>query len=267
MKLGLIFLLFSVSALAESGVLPPPNQGGVYVIAHRGAHHGVPENTLAAYRKAIALGADFVEVDLRATKDQQIVSVHNRDIDAYTQGAKGNVADMTLAELKALDIGSRVAPAWKTERIPAWDEIIQLCQGKIGFYIDLKAAPVAHVLDGLKQYDMQTRAAWYADFKELDELRRICPEAIPMPDPAPNAPAAPLVERLNPPVVAPTWKKLSADYVQRWHAAGVLVFVDEDWSDAHASWEKALAWGADGIQTNQPAALIAYLRARDAQKD
>ena len=68
----------------KEALLPPPKQGGVYVIAHRGVHNDIPENTLAAYRKAIELGCDFVEVDLRTTKDGEIVSVHNGTVDART---------------------------------------------------------------------------------------------------------------------------------------------------------------------------------------
>ena len=49
--------------------LKPPKHDGVYVVAHRGAHEGIPENTLPAYQKAIDLGADFVEIDVRTTKD------------------------------------------------------------------------------------------------------------------------------------------------------------------------------------------------------
>ena len=85
--------------------LRPPKHGGVYVVAHRGAHQGIPENTLAAYQRAIDLGCDFVEIDLRTTRDGRFVSIHNDTVDAYTEDAKGPVRDFTLEELRALDIG------------------------------------------------------------------------------------------------------------------------------------------------------------------
>lgn len=96
-------------AADEPESLRPPRQGGVYVIAHRGAHKQIPENTLAAYSRAIDLGADFVEIDLRTTKDGHFVSLHNSTIDAYvTDGSSARVINLTWAQLQAFDIGSRV---------------------------------------------------------------------------------------------------------------------------------------------------------------
>jgi hypothetical protein len=56
---------------ASVSKLPQPRHGGVYVVAHRGAHNGIPENTIAAYKAAIEMGVDFVEIDLRTTRDCQ----------------------------------------------------------------------------------------------------------------------------------------------------------------------------------------------------
>ena len=68
---------------------PKPRNGNTYVIAHRGAHVGIPENSLPAIQKAIDLGCDFVEIDTRATKDGRIVSVHNASVDQYVVGKTG----------------------------------------------------------------------------------------------------------------------------------------------------------------------------------
>ena len=56
---------------------PTPKNGDTYVIAHRGVHNGIPENSLAAYQKAIDLGCDFIEIDVRKTRDGRMVSIHN----------------------------------------------------------------------------------------------------------------------------------------------------------------------------------------------
>src|SRR5262245_18834783 len=83
--------------------LRPPRHGGVYVVAHRGAHQGIPENSLAVYQRAIELGVDFVEIDIRMTKDGVPVSRHNDSVDAYVKGAKGRVEDMMFDDLRELD--------------------------------------------------------------------------------------------------------------------------------------------------------------------
>ncbi|MBI3118815.1 MAG: glycerophosphodiester phosphodiesterase family protein, partial [Candidatus Hydrogenedentes bacterium] len=172
-KSGALFtwlaLVLGMSAGMADSTLPPPKHGGVYVVAHRGAHEGIPENTLAAYRKAIELGADFVEIDVRTTKDGKFVSVHNGSVDAYTKDKKGAVRDLTLEELKALDIGSRIGPEWKEERIPTFEEILEVCKDKIGIYLDLKDAPVAELVPIIKAHGMEKNILWYADPSELKE--------------------------------------------------------------------------------------------------
>jgi len=76
-SLLLTLVLIASSLCVADDVLPPPKNGVMYVVAHRGAHKGIPENTLAAYAKAIEFGCDFVEIDVRTTKDGVLVSIHN----------------------------------------------------------------------------------------------------------------------------------------------------------------------------------------------
>jgi glycerophosphoryl diester phosphodiesterase len=75
------------------------------VIAHRGASAHEPEHTAAAYRAALAAGADGWECDVRLTADQHLVLAHDRTV-ARTTGSVGNVSEMELADLRALDWGS-----------------------------------------------------------------------------------------------------------------------------------------------------------------
>lgn len=243
----------------KSDVLPPPRNGGVYVACHRGAHEDRPENTLAAYQRAIDLNADFVEIDTRTTKDGQIVSCHNSTVDSYTQDAKGKVADFTLAELKAMDIGSRVDPKWKDERIPTFEEILTLCKGKIGIYLDLKEADVAVLFQMVKDHDMVKDVIWYCD---PDQHRYVTEHGgISMPDPGPESNLAQLIVDYKPKVIASVWRFYSEDFVKTCHEAGAIVIVDE--SDS-TCWEDAVKWGSDGVQTDEPEKFIAYLKARKA---
>ncbi len=245
-----------VVACAADLPLPPPKHGGVYVVAHRGAHQGIPENTLAAYQKAIDLGADFVEIDVRTTKDGKFVSCHNDSIDSYAPGHTGKVADMTLDELRALDIGSRIGPEWKGTKIPTFDEILDLCAGKIGIYLDLKNAPVEPLAKAIMAHDMEHNVIWYADVDELKRMKETCPECVEMPDPGPEKFLAKLIEVAKPRVIASVWRYYSPSFVKTCHDAGAIVIVDE--SDP-SCWKDAIAWGSDGIQTNYPEKLIQYL--------
>lgn len=253
-------------AIAKPPLLPPKH-GGLYVVAHRGAHQGIPENTLAAYQRAIDLGADFVEIDVRTTKDGKFVSVHNSTIDDYAPGHTGKVAEMTLDQLRALDIGSRIGPEWAGTTIPTFEEILDLCKGRIGIYLDLKDAPVKPLADAIMARGMAHDVIWYADVDELEELREVCPECIEMPDPGPEERLADLLQNTKPRVVASVWRFYSPAFVEACHEAGAMVIVDE--SDP-SCWEDAIAWGSDGIQTDHPQELIAFLKNRntaDSERD
>jgi len=239
--------------------LKPPKHGGVYVVAHRGAHQGVPENTVAAYQKAIDLGCDFVEIDLRTTKDGRFVSIHNDTVDAYTKDAKGRVRDFTLEELRALDIGSRVGLEWQGAKIPTFEEILELCKGKIGIYLDLKRGPVDELAELIKAHRMEHEVLWYIGAGQIQQLRKVCPECIEMPDPGPVLFLPQLLESVKPRVIAAVWRYYSESFVEKCHAAGAIVIVDESEPDC---WQDALAWGSDGIQTDHPAKLIRFLEER-----
>ncbi len=265
-----IALVLAVTVLAEPSEdiihelgMRPPRNGSLYVIAHRGAHREIPENTLAAYAKAIELGCDFVEVDLRTTKDGRIVSVHNANVDAYTSDAAGRVRDFTLAELKAMDIGSRVNSRWSDERIPTFEEILELCRGRIGIYLDLKNAELDPLLNLIRRYQMEKDIVWYASSSTLRKLQEQCPQCIPMPDPGLEKNLGKMFASFDakPKVVASVWRTYSPGFVSWVHEHNALVFVDE--SDA-TCWADALAWGSDGIQTDDPEGLIRWLESQDS---
>ena len=262
MNIVALALLFTLGQ-PTTGLLPlkPPKHGEVYVVAHRGAHKGIPENTLAAYQKAIDLGVDFVEIDVRTTKDGRFVSIHNDSVDDYVaDGTSGKVRDFTLEALRRLDIGSRVGPQWKGQKIPTFEEILDLCKGRCGIYLDLKDAPVGPLLEAIRRRGVEHEVLWYADPAEIKELKRLCPDCIEMPDPGPEKNLPKLLADSKPRVVAATWRNFSKSFVDKCHAAGAIVIVDEGWFH---SWKKALALRADGIQTNDPEGLIRFLKTEE----
>jgi glycerophosphoryl diester phosphodiesterase len=107
------------------------------IIAHRGSSIDRPENTLASYRRAIEAGATAAECDVRTTRDGVLVSLHDADV-RRTSNGKGDVAGMTLAELRQLDFGNWFDPKFRDERIPTLEEILALGKGRIDVMLDLK---------------------------------------------------------------------------------------------------------------------------------
>jgi glycerophosphoryl diester phosphodiesterase len=262
-----VFTLFSLNGVLFGQKIESHHdfrlpKNGVYVISHRGAHQGIPENSLPAYQKAIDLGCDFVEIDVRTTIDGKFVSVHNSDIDNYISGKKGSVRSMTLSELKLLDIGEKSGEKWKNTRIPTFEEILQLCQGKIGIYLDLKDAAIPELMTIIRKYDMEKDILWYIPYQyimQTENVDQLFGKSYPMPDPQNEGNLKPLLEKLKTPVVATDMGELSQSFVNVAHKYGAKVFVDEN-EGTNAEWEKIISWGTDGIQTDKPAELIEFLK-------
>ncbi|WP_183569548.1 glycerophosphodiester phosphodiesterase [Paenibacillus endophyticus] len=95
--------------------------------AHRGASGCCPENTLAAFQKALELGATGIETDVQLTKDGRIVVIHDESL-ARTAGLNKLVKDTDYDELASLDAGSWFAPAFQSERIPTLEQLLDLLQ-------------------------------------------------------------------------------------------------------------------------------------------
>lgn len=108
------------------------------VIAHRGASGYAPENTMAAFRRAVALGAPFIETDLQLSRDAHFVAIHDETLERTTNG-KGAVHDLTLSELRRLDAGSWFSSEFADERVPILEEILDFCKKHdVVFYLELK---------------------------------------------------------------------------------------------------------------------------------
>jgi glycerophosphoryl diester phosphodiesterase len=105
------------------------------VIAHRGASGTCPENTLAAFRRAEALGADMIELDVQLARDGNVVVIHDWTLDRTTDGS-GPVAARSLAELRALDAGGWFASAFSGERVPTLAEV--LAEVRLAINVELK---------------------------------------------------------------------------------------------------------------------------------
>ncbi len=109
------------------------------VVAHRGASHAAPENTLSAFKLAWEEGADAIEGDFFLTKDQKIVCTHDRTTQRLNKKKlKLDVAKSTLAELRALDVGSWKNEKWKGERMPTLAEVMDTVPDGKKIYIEVK---------------------------------------------------------------------------------------------------------------------------------
>jgi glycerophosphoryl diester phosphodiesterase len=124
--------------------LPPPPS--VAIIAHRGASGHAPEHTFAAYDRAVAMRADYLEQDLQQAAGGELVVMHDDTVDRTTNGT-GRVDAHSLEEIRALDAGSWFAPEFAGERVPALDEVLTRYGHAQRYYIETKVPDTADAME------------------------------------------------------------------------------------------------------------------------
>jgi glycerophosphoryl diester phosphodiesterase len=131
------------------------------IFAHRGSSAYAPENTLAAFKLAVEQHADAIELDAKLSADNQVVVVHDETVDRTTDGT-GRVSALTLAELKALDAGTKFSPAFQAEKIPTLAEVFEVISDQIFINVELKnfASPTDDLPDRvvslIKQFGLES---------------------------------------------------------------------------------------------------------------
>lgn len=165
-----------------------------YLVAHRGASHDAPENTLPAFELAWRQGADAIEGDFQLTRDGKIICIHDYDTKRVS-GVKKVVKDSTLAELQALDAGEWFKPEWKGTRLPTLREVIATIPAGRRLYLEVKCGPEiipvmledlaasglkteqlvvisfnAPVIEELKKRKPEIKASWLASFRKSSPL-------------------------------------------------------------------------------------------------
>ncbi|MGI6367185.1 MAG: glycerophosphodiester phosphodiesterase [Anaerolineae bacterium] len=205
------------------------------VMAHRGAKDTAPENTIAAFERAISLGADAVEMDIVRCASGEIVVLHDDTVDRTSNGS-GHISSLRLEQLRRLDAGSWFDPAFAGERIPTLQEVLDAIGGRIRLNIEIKrqvvgAQPMEAELAALLRERKLVSDTIVSSFVPgaLGRLRRVAPE---IPRALLYAPQMPLPLRhawprfwLAPQALHPYYGLLDATYVSRAHKAGYRVNV------------------------------------------
>ena len=128
------------------------------VTAHRGDSKNAPENTLAAFDLAIENGADVVELDVRETKDGEIIVIHDKNL-IRTTGVNANVEDLTFEEIRQIPASTKFKDTFPDEKIPTLREAIELVKGRADLNIELKPDPANKrleegVVELIEEYDL-----------------------------------------------------------------------------------------------------------------
>ena len=146
----------------------PPR--ALQVMAHRGAMRQAPENTAPALERSIADTVEWVEVDVRLSKDGQHVLLHDDQVSNKTDGM-GWVRDQTLAELRALDAGTKFAARYARTRILTLAEGLELARGRVNLYLDCKEIDPAKLASDVISAGMERQIVIYDTPEKLKTIR------------------------------------------------------------------------------------------------
>lgn len=249
----------------------------MWVIAHRGASGAAPENTLAAFRKAVELGAGFIETDLQLSRDARLVALHDDTLDRTTNG-RGPVTSRTLEELRRLDAGSwfrathhEEASAFAGERIPTIEEILAFGrEHEIGLHLEVKAAGpsgVEHAVVGALRACGEIPRSVVLSFaagilKRIRELEPLVMTGFLYSDRSLSAVATAVDAGAR--QLLPRHDRVTRELVTDAHAQDLKVVA---WTaNTPEEMQKLISAGVDGIITNYPDRLLELLRTNNQAK-
>lgn len=254
-----------------SAVLPaaelPASRHPFVVIAHRGEHSRAPENSLRSIRNAIESALDYVELDVRRTKDGHHVLMHDRTVDRTTDG-HGRVDELDFATLRSFRLRDTTAPAATSEPVPSFEEALEVCRGRISIYLDFKDGDPAQILRSIHHADMTRRVLVYCSNDRIATWHAVAPELPLIVSPPNQLGKSPTglvdwakAQRVE--VLDGSWDDYSPEAVRAAQAAGIRIWPDiQDGRENPEYWKRVLALGFSGVQSDLPVALASWLKTK-----
>lgn len=235
------------------------------IIAHRGGRDWAPENTLAAFRKSIELGADGIEFDVHRCASGELVVIHDDDLNRTTNGV-GLVKDTSCAELRRLSAGLWFGKEFRDERVPLLSEVLELCHENMLIDIEIKNSPIGY--DGIEEDLLREIEAYRQklnltvssfDHHCLLRLRKLDPEiSIGLLASASLLGLKQYAEKFRASYYIQDYDCLMPESIAEARDAGLELIV---WTvnDKH-KWQRLIEMGVQGICTDFPEALKNYCR-------
>lgn len=230
------------------------------------AARGPPENTLSAFREAVAAGVDMVELDVQLTADGEVVVFHDADLRRTTNG-KGRVAEARWDEVRQLDAGAWFGGRFRGERVPTLAEVLHWARGRVYLQIELKpygrdaAALCERVVELVRQRDMHDQVMLLSfDHYVLRWCKEVAPDIMTgaicqarLIDPVAVARSA------GADVFCVDAEHLAPEEVYLLHRAQIAV---HSFGESRAVLRELAGWGVDILQSDDPQALGEFAMAR-----
>lgn len=268
-KVNLLTLICCCSVFATSGqhkTMPlPKSKNNFIVIAHRGSHLVKPENSIAAIQEAIELGVDYVEMDLRTTRDGHLVLIHNEMVDRTTSG-KGRIQDLNLDEVKRLTL---IAKDGHIHKLPLFEDALRICKNRVNVYLDFKDADAVQAYREIRAAGMEAQVLVYINTAEQYKSWRRAAPKMPLMSGLPKyiRTEVELASYLAEMPLAATDNLPYQSLLFAMRENGLSVFLDVQASEEDlVSWNTAINKGVQGVQTDHPEALIKYLKQNNLRR-
>ncbi len=249
-------------AVRPSGRGGPPARR--FVVAHRGAHLASPENSLEAIRDTARFGADFAEIDVRTTRDDALVIMHDGGIDRTTSG-EGEVAQLTLAELREVRL-DRPDGTRSAEPVPSLAEVLETAKrAQVRLYLDVKNVTPERLARALAGTDARHVLVYQDDLDWLERFHALAPDVPLLPDCSSASAVREAAERFGARAFASELDRFEPEHAEAAHAVGGVIIVDVlglD-EDLERRVREAFERGADAVQTDDPARVRALLERTD----
>jgi glycerophosphoryl diester phosphodiesterase len=227
----------------------------VAIAYHGGAERYAPENTIPALELAAGLGADYIQMDVRTTKDGSAVLLDDGSFERTTSG-KGEVAGANAAEVRKLDAGAWFGRPFVGARVPTLEEALGAVGPRSQPYLDAKDVSPELLALALRKRGLMERSVVYQSPSYLKRLKAVDP-SVRLVAPLSELEDLDTLKELLPYGVEAPARLLSKELVEQSHARGVRVFFDALGSpETVALFRQAMDWGVDVIETDHPARVL-----------
>jgi glycerophosphoryl diester phosphodiesterase len=263
-----------------SGMMNDPTDSGTYqrvpfpllhhddgdefvVIAHRGASAAAPENTMAAFRKAVDVQAEMIELDVMLSRDGVPVLFHDADLDAKSNG-QGPLGDLDIEQLRRLDVGSWFSEAFAGERMPTLEEVLAWAAGRISLNIEIKTEAWRESLDEsvepkvvelVRRHGMERHVIFSSfDYRVIRRLKTLAPDlptaVLYEPSQSEGLDPVSLVRSLGADGFNCSWRELTPEWLASLKREGipVLIYTVND----RERMDSLISQGVSGIFSDHP---------------
>ena len=218
----------------------------IEIVCHRGANEYAPENTQAAAQLCIDWGVDYVEIDVRTSKDGVLVLMHDPTVNRTTNG-KGLVRQLTAAQLDELDAGSWKDPKYAGEKVPRLETYLRWIKGKAKVYFDVKDADLKQLVELVRAVGLEKECFFWCNtprqtlrLRELDQQMAVKVNIRSVED------VAQAVERFQANIVEVGLDNMSDELLKQCHERGlkVMIYHPGKFPDAY---REIIKWNVDMV--------------------